>query len=47
MKEIKAYVHNNRIADVINAIEQSGLVTSKSVFGVSNINTPLNLRRTP
>ena len=38
MKEIKAYIHNNRIADVINAIEQSGLVTSKSLLGVSNIN---------
>lgn len=38
MKEIKAYIHNNRIADVINAIEQSGLMSSKTVLGVSNIN---------
>ena len=38
MKEIKAYIHNNRIADVIQAIETSGLMRSKGIPGVSNIN---------
>ena len=38
MKEIKAYIHNNRIADVIQAIEASGLVSSQRARGVININ---------
>ena len=38
MKEIKAYVHSNRIADVIVAIEESGLMSSASLLGVRNIN---------
>ena len=38
MKEIKAYVHRNRIADVIDALEGSGLVARTSVPGVRNIN---------
>lgn len=38
MKEIKAYVHSNRIADVIDAVEKSGLVANTDVPGVRNIN---------
>lgn len=38
MKEIKAYVHNNRIADVIAAVEASGLIETTRVQGVRNIN---------
>ncbi|MBL0144233.1 MAG: P-II family nitrogen regulator [Betaproteobacteria bacterium] len=38
MKEIKAYVHSNRIADVIAAIEESGLMSSATLLGVRNIN---------
>ncbi len=38
MKEIKVYVHRNRIADVIAAINQSGLVDRRSSPGVRNIN---------
>lgn len=38
MKEIKAYVHRNRIADVIDAVEGSGLIARTSVPGVRNIN---------
>ena len=38
MKEIKAYVHRNRIADVIDAVEGSGLVARTRVPGVRNIN---------
>jgi nitrogen regulatory protein P-II 1 len=38
MKEIKAYVHRNRIADVIAAVEGSGLIETTRVHGVRNIN---------
>ena len=38
MKEIKTYVHGNRIADVIAAIEESGLMSSNTLLGVRNIN---------
>lgn len=38
MKEIKAYVHRNRISDVIDAVEGSGLIARTSVPGVRNIN---------
>ncbi len=38
MKEIKAYVHNNRIADVINAVEDSGLIARTSAPEIRNIN---------
>lgn len=38
MKEIKAYVHRNRIADVISAVEGSGLIETTRVQGVRNIN---------
>ena len=37
MKEIKVYVHRNRIADVIAAINRTGLVDGR-VPGVRNIN---------
>lgn len=38
MKEIKAYVHGNRIADVIAAIEESDVFSDESPRGVRNIN---------
>jgi len=38
MKEVKAYVHANRIADVIAALEESGLVRVGSAIGVRNFN---------
>lgn len=36
MKEIKAYIHNNRIADVIRALKESGQCTANA--GCRNIN---------
>ena len=38
MKEIKVYVHRNRIADVIAAINQSGMLDGLAMPGVRNIN---------
>lgn len=38
MKEIKAYVHSNRIAAVIDAVENSGLMASGDAAGIQNIN---------
>lgn len=38
MKEIKAYVHRNRIADVISAVEGSGLIETTQAHGARNIN---------
>ena len=38
MKEIKAYVHGNRIAAVIAAVENSGLMARGDTKGIRNIN---------
>ncbi|MBX3672574.1 MAG: P-II family nitrogen regulator [Burkholderiales bacterium] len=38
MKEIKAYMHANRIGDVIAALEESGLVRVGAAAGVRNFN---------
>jgi nitrogen regulatory protein P-II 1 len=38
MKEIKAYVHGNRIGDVIAAVESSGLMAQGTLRGIRNIN---------
>lgn len=38
MKEIKAYVHGNRIADVILALEESRLLARGAASGMRNIN---------
>ena len=38
MKEIKAYIHANRIAAVIAAVENSGLMARDDSTGVRNIN---------
>lgn len=41
MKEIKAYVHSNRIADVISAVEASGFTARGGAAGVRNINVTM------
>lgn len=38
MKEIKAYVHGNRIAAAIAAVENSGLMARGDSTGIRNIN---------
>lgn len=37
MKEIKAYIHNNRIADVIRAVKESGLCNANSGTSYRNL----------
>lgn len=37
MKEIKAYIHNHRIADVIRALKESGLCNANTGAGYRNI----------
>ncbi|MCL5060765.1 MAG: P-II family nitrogen regulator [Candidatus Thermoplasmatota archaeon] len=37
MKEIKAYIHNNRIADVIRALKGSGLCNAGGTAGCRNL----------
>ncbi len=37
MKEIKAYIHNNRIADVIQAVKESGLFNADGTPGCRNL----------
>lgn len=37
MKEIKAYIHNHRIADVIRAIKESGLCNTAGTPGCRNL----------
>ncbi len=37
MKEIKAYIHNNRIADVIRALKESGLCNTDGTPGCRNL----------
>ncbi len=34
MKEIKAYIHNHRIADVIRALKESGLCNTDGTSGL-------------
>lgn len=41
MKEIKAYVHRNRIADVILALEESRLLAGGTGSGTRNINATI------
>lgn len=36
MKEIKAYIHNHRIADVIRAVKESGLCNAGGATGYRN-----------
>jgi nitrogen regulatory protein P-II 1 len=38
MKEIKAYIHNNRIADVIRALKESGQCNAGGTSGCRNLN---------
>ncbi len=38
MKEIKAYVHSNRIADVIQALDESRILAVGAASGMRNIN---------
>ena len=38
MKEIKAYIHNHRIADVIRALKESGLCNAGGAPGCRNLN---------
>lgn len=38
MKEVKAYIHANRIADVTNAVRGSGLLARGASRGVRNMN---------
>lgn len=37
MKEIKAYIHNHRIADVIRALKESGLCNTDGTPGCCNL----------
>ena len=37
MKEIKAYIHNHRIADVIRAVKESGLCNADGTPGCRNL----------
>lgn len=37
MKEIKAYIHNNRIGDVIRALKESGQCNAGGTPGCSNL----------
>ena len=37
MKEIKAYIHNHRIADVIRALKESGLCNTDGTPGCRNL----------
>lgn len=37
MKEIKAYIHNHRIADVIRALKESGLCNPDGMPGCRNL----------
>jgi len=37
MKEIKAYIHNHRIADVIRALKESGLCDANEGAGCRNL----------
>ena len=37
MKEIKAYIHNHRIADVIRAVKESGLCNPDGAPGCRNL----------
>lgn len=37
MKEIKAYIHNHRIADVIRAVKESGLCNMDGTSGCRNL----------
>ncbi|MDA8254942.1 MAG: P-II family nitrogen regulator [Betaproteobacteria bacterium] len=37
MKEIKAYIHNHRIADVIRALRESGLCNADGTPGCRNL----------
>lgn len=37
MKEIKAYIHNHRIADVIRALKESGLCNTDGTPGCHNL----------
>ena len=37
MKEIKAYIHNHRIADVIRALKESGLCNMDGTPGCRNL----------
>ena len=37
MKEIKAYIHNHRIADVIRALKESGLCNPDGTPGCRNL----------
>lgn len=37
MKEIKAYIHNHRIADVIRAVKESGLCNAGGMPGYRNL----------
>ena len=37
MKEIKAYIHNHRIADVIRAVKESGLCNTDGTPGCRNL----------
>jgi nitrogen regulatory protein P-II 1 len=41
VKEIKAYVHSNRIADVIATVESSGLMARGEAAGIRNINVTM------
>lgn len=38
MKEIKAYIHDNRIADVIDALKHEGLCDADGAAGCRNLN---------
>lgn len=38
MKEIKAYIHNHRIADVIRALKESGQCNANADTGCRNLN---------
>lgn len=38
MKEIKAYIHNHRIADVIRALKESGQCNAGGTPGCRNLN---------
>jgi nitrogen regulatory protein P-II 1 len=37
MKEIKAYIHNHRIADVIRALKESGQCNANTGAGCRNL----------
>ena len=38
MKEIKAYIHDNRIADVIDALKNEGMCDADGATGCRNLN---------